>query len=101
MSAPLSSENLSLIRALLECGANPDHRLKIPETASHSPTTTTKPPETINNGPTLLHAVLSKKIDNEDVHLFEVSKYYFISKVSASFDTTLILDFLFLKAVVR
>ncbi|XP_050554882.1 ankyrin repeat and MYND domain-containing protein 1 isoform X1 [Spodoptera frugiperda] len=77
VSAPLSSENLSVIRALLECGANPDHRLKIPETASHSPTTTTKPPEAINNGPTLLHAVLSKKIDNEDVHLFEIRDQMF------------------------
>ncbi|CAH1639917.1 unnamed protein product [Spodoptera littoralis] len=76
VSAPVSYENLSVIRALLECGANPDHRLKIPETASPSPTApSATSPEIIDAGPTLLHAVLSKKIDiadPDDTHLFEI-----------------------------
>ncbi|KAH9628377.1 hypothetical protein HF086_015907 [Spodoptera exigua] len=71
VSAPVSNENLGVIRALLECGASPDHRLKIPE-PPQSPNAT---PKIDVEGPTLLHAVLSKKIENDELenrHLLEV-----------------------------
>lgn len=55
VSRPLTYQNLELIRALLECGADATHRLKYDDLELKDPLVLEIP------GPTLLHAVLAKK----------------------------------------
>ncbi|KOB77154.1 putative zinc finger protein [Operophtera brumata] len=59
VSQPFTYENLELVRALLECGAKTDHILRyaVPDTAD--PAIPEVP------GPTLLHAVLARKTEND------------------------------------
>lgn len=76
VSGPLTNDNLEVIHALLECGANPNHRLKFPKRPS-LPTLAQDPHFTMEvEGPTLLHAVLARKIESEGENnrLTDVSK---------------------------
>lgn len=72
VSRPLTYENIDLVRALLECGANTDHRLRYDN--PDDPETPEIP------GPTLLHAVLARKTENdteEEVGTFLPTTNYF------------------------
>ncbi|XP_030022131.2 ankyrin repeat and MYND domain-containing protein 1 isoform X2 [Manduca sexta] len=62
VSRPLTYQNLELIRALLECGADATHRLQYDDLELKDPLILEIP------GPTLLHAVLAKKteIDSQE-----------------------------------
>ena len=74
VSGPLTTDNLEVIHALLQCGANPDHRLKLPEQPRPQ---ASRPNMTIDlEGPTLLHAVLVRNIEPEaeNFRLVEVRK---------------------------
>lgn len=80
VSGPLTVDNLDLIRSLLENGANADHRLPVEE-----PQVTDvvgAPNALVDDGPTLLHAVLGRKIDfehEEDVrNLFLKQLFFFV-----------------------
>ncbi|KAJ0182318.1 hypothetical protein K1T71_001687 [Dendrolimus kikuchii] len=58
ISHAFTHESLELIRTLLECGAKTKHRLKYGDTALQDLNVPEIP------GPTLLHAVLARKLDN-------------------------------------
>lgn len=58
MSRALTVTNFEIAKVLLECGAETNHRLQYQEIVANAPTIDIP-------GPTLLHAVLAKKIDFE------------------------------------
>lgn len=64
ISRPFTKYNFKVIKELLECGANAQHRLLY----EHDPLSNEVIP-----GPTLLHGVLGKKTDSELGEV--VSKY--------------------------
>ncbi|KAJ8736089.1 hypothetical protein PYW08_006745 [Mythimna loreyi] len=72
VSGPLTSDNLEVIRALLQNGANPDHKLKVPLPPVTSAPADLIPDIIVEEGPTLLHAVLARKIDSENPQLVEL-----------------------------
>ncbi|XP_073957811.1 ankyrin repeat and MYND domain-containing protein 1-like isoform X2 [Choristoneura fumiferana] len=61
VSRPMTYDNLEIIRALLEGGARPDHRLRF---VLPAPPNNPELEEEIP-GPTLLHAVLARKVESE------------------------------------
>ncbi|XP_026739317.1 ankyrin repeat and MYND domain-containing protein 1-like [Trichoplusia ni] len=62
VSGPLTFDNLEVIRSLLESGARTDHRLPIPDGVASG----SLEPAVLNvEGPTLLHAIMARKVDFE------------------------------------
>lgn len=59
VSRPLTFDNIDLVRVLLECGAKTGHRLRYEHPDTADPTVPELP------GPTLLHAVLARKTEND------------------------------------
>ncbi|KAJ8735807.1 hypothetical protein PYW07_007427 [Mythimna separata] len=80
VSGPLTPENLEVVRALLQSGASPDHRLKVPP-PSLPPTksdlkvqvpSSQSSDGNMEEGPNLLHALLTRKIDTDDLQVVEI-----------------------------
>uniref|UniRef100_A0A2A4JFP6 MYND-type domain-containing protein n=1 Tax=Heliothis virescens TaxID=7102 RepID=A0A2A4JFP6_HELVI len=73
VSGPITNDNLEVIRTLLECGANPNRRLEMPELPVLP--NVVVPEVGKDDGATLLHAVLARKIevDPEGVNALEVT----------------------------
>ncbi|XP_047018886.1 ankyrin repeat and MYND domain-containing protein 1-like [Helicoverpa zea] len=72
VSGPLTYDNLEVIRTLLEHGANPNRRLQVPEPLR--PSSAVVPEVTKDDGATLLHAVIARKVEvePESVNVIEI-----------------------------